>query len=595
MNVIAEHGVRGAIRCRLTRWRRRFADGRRTDEVFAAIVILEAIHAEALLRQTDALAARGFVRGTGTGNVADPCVTRGCVLWAMGVNQALDTLASRGVTEQKPAVHVGHAFGGGTRVLRRALGVERTVLCVSHDVAGVVVAGRIRGALDQSQGDEQGQDAEEFRRGGRVHECLEGTSGHRVLEADASRMRQAALQQYECRATTGPSEGRLGSDVDIERRRVLVVVPGFPGVDDPLFVPAVSETVAALAQIADVRVLSLFHPTPGGSYPWRNLVVHSCGVPPEARWTRRWFLIWRAVRQAVRMGREMGCDSVLGIGATESGFVAIHAARTLRVPSSVHVSGGELVRRPDIPYGDSRDWTRRRIVDSVMQKAHRILVGSRAQQAMVSLVGGIPLDKVRMSPFGIRDERFQPVSAAREERTESGPLQVIAVAGVLPVKGLQTLVAAVALLRERAICLRIIGAGVEEERLLRLANQWGVADRVEIVGFVEHAQLPEFHRNASLFVQTSHWESQGIALLEAMASGLPVISTPVGIAPEVFEDVGAGRLVPSNNPPALAEAIGDVQRSLKRSSRAALDASAAVLQRYGVDRCAQDLLENVMS
>jgi glycosyltransferase involved in cell wall biosynthesis len=106
--------------------------------------------------------------------------------------------------------------------------------------------------------------------------------------------------------------------------------------------------------------------------------------------------------------------------------------------------------------------------------------------------------------------------------------------------------------------------------------------------------LPEFHRSASLFVQTSHWESQGIALLEAMASGVPAISTPVGIAPEVFDAVGTGRLVPSNNPPALAEAIGDVQRSLSRTSRAAVEASSVVLDRYGVDRCAADLLDNLM-
>jgi glycosyltransferase involved in cell wall biosynthesis len=386
----------------------------------------------------------------------------------------------------------------------------------------------------------------------------------------------------------------VSANVNLERRRVLVVVPGFPGVDDPLFVPAVSETVAALAKIAEVRVLSLFHPSPPGSYPWRDLVVHSCGVPPQARWLRRWVQMWGAVRQAVRMGREMGCDSVLGVGAIDSGLVATRVARSLGVPSNVHVAGGELVCRPDIPYGDSRDWVRRRIVKRVMASADRLLVGSRTQRAMVTLVGGIGLDKVRTTPFGIRDERFMPIAGERADQGAEETLRILAVAGVLPVKGLATLVAAIALLRERPISLRIVGAGVEEERLLRLAHQWGVADRVEIVGFVEHGRLPEFHRSASLFVQTSHWESQGIALLEAMASGVPAISTPVGIAPEVFDAVGTGRLVPSNNPPALAEAIGDVQRSLSRTSRAAVEASSVVLDRYGVDRCAADLLDNLM-
>ncbi len=134
-----------------------------------------------------------------------------------------------------------------------------------------------------------------------------------------------------------------------------------------------------------------------------------------------------------------------------------------------------------------------------------------------------------------------------------------------PVKGQTDLLFAFRdLLRERADArLVLVGDGVRRPRLERLARELGVAERVHFLGF--RRDVPALLARAALSVSASHAEGLSNAILEAMASRLPVVATAVGGTPELVRDGANGFLVPSGSPGALAgrlrEALADPARA----------------------------------
>src|SRR6185436_5549527 len=131
-------------------------------------------------------------------------------------------------------------------------------------------------------------------------------------------------------------------------------------------------------------------------------------------------------------------------------------------------------------------------------------------------------------------------------------------------KGLDVLLRAVAALRQEGVPVRLRAGGDGEERDLyrRQAAALGVADAVELPGFIPEADLGAFYRSCHVFVLPStdgRREGFGLVLLEAMACGRPVVTTPiVGVAADV-EPRGVGLVVPTHEPVELAAAIQNLQ------------------------------------
>jgi glycosyltransferase involved in cell wall biosynthesis len=113
----------------------------------------------------------------------------------------------------------------------------------------------------------------------------------------------------------------------------------------------------------------------------------------------------------------------------------------------------------------------------------------------------------------------------------------------------------VALLRDDRIRLTIHGLGGDSARLQGLAVRLGVAHQVIFAGFLNREQLPPVYQASDIFVLPSHSESCAMALLEAMACGLPVIATAVGGTTEHVTEGLNGRLVAPGQPERLAEAL----------------------------------------
>jgi glycosyltransferase involved in cell wall biosynthesis len=131
---------------------------------------------------------------------------------------------------------------------------------------------------------------------------------------------------------------------------------------------------------------------------------------------------------------------------------------------------------------------------------------------------------------------------------------VVAVGRLEAVKGFDILVEALADDALSGVRLVIAGEGSQKEALEQRAARLGVADRVEFAGRLGPEELRALYRRASVFALSSRDEGMPLALIEAMACGLPVVAASVGAVPDVVKEP-FGFVVPPEDPGRLAEAL----------------------------------------
>lgn len=142
-----------------------------------------------------------------------------------------------------------------------------------------------------------------------------------------------------------------------------------------------------------------------------------------------------------------------------------------------------------------------------------------------------------------------------------GPLNLIVVCRLTPVKSVETLIEATAVLKDRKIPVRlkIVGPIIFEnyyEVLVRRIDELGVKDQVIFTGAVnDREKVLQLYADADIFVLPSISEGSPKVIPEAMAKGLPIIATRVGGLPELIEDGVNGILIEPRDPVGLANAI----------------------------------------
>lgn len=161
----------------------------------------------------------------------------------------------------------------------------------------------------------------------------------------------------------------------------------------------------------------------------------------------------------------------------------------------------------------------------------------------------VPGFGVQVIPNGVDTEQFSPAEQARA----GGPLRILFVGRLSRQKDLGVLLQAAARIRQhQGIELLLAGDGPEREELAKLAEALGLAAQVRFLGWTPRAELPALYRSADLFALPSRDEGMPNALLEAMASGLPVVATCIAGSEELVEEGRNGYLVPVGDAEALA-------------------------------------------
>ncbi|WP_177154702.1 glycosyltransferase, partial [Actinosynnema pretiosum] len=220
-----------------------------------------------------------------------------------------------------------------------------------------------------------------------------------------------------------------------------------------------------------------------------------------------------------------------------SGLVALRAAaplglpvvQTFHAPSGGHPTGNPAVRR--VIGGEAAG-----------------IVATSAGEAERLLRTGVRRSKITVVPYGVDIDRFNPGGPCDERFT---PRRIVAVGAGHPSDGVGDVVVALRGVPDTELV--VVGdpssdAGQWQRRLANHARVHGVADRVRLVGCVPRSAMASLLRSADAVVCAARTQPFGIVALEAMACGVPVVATSVGVLAEIVVDHVTGVLVPPGSP-----------------------------------------------
>jgi glycosyltransferase involved in cell wall biosynthesis len=199
--------------------------------------------------------------------------------------------------------------------------------------------------------------------------------------------------------------------------------------------------------------------------------------------------------------------------------------------------------------------------DKVAAAAAVVAVSEHGRAHLRDVVGADLGRRVALIRNGIDLEQFSPNGGP-----PAGPARILAVSRMVEKKGLDTLVDAVAVLRARGhdVICEIAGDGPLRAELVARAERLGIGDRVHMLGSVDADAVGAAYHRATIMALPCRRDSNGdqdglpVSLVEAMATGVPVVSTPVSGIPELIEDGVSGLLVPPDDPDALAAAFARI-------------------------------------
>jgi glycosyltransferase involved in cell wall biosynthesis len=309
--------------------------------------------------------------------------------------------------------------------------------------------------------------------------------------------------------------------------RIALITPGFSA--DPMdwAIPALQNLATALAREHDLYVFSLRYPS-AGEYQWDDFNHQATGG------ARRGGLasinIWRKTVEAIaRQHQQTPFDVLHAFWADEPGLVAQMTASQIKRPIIVSIGGGELTYLPDINYGTQGSFIRKRIVQRSLKSADAVTAGS-AYQLNLAQKQGVDKGKAHLIPLGVDTSQFQPAPTPDWERPT-----IVQAASLTPVKNQTLLLETLALVKKGLpnIQLLLAGNGPSRSQLENLARTLHLENNIRWEGEVAYESMAQIFQQGHLYVQTSRHESQGMSVLEAMACGLPVVGTPVGVTAEL--------------------------------------------------------------
>jgi glycosyltransferase involved in cell wall biosynthesis len=230
--------------------------------------------------------------------------------------------------------------------------------------------------------------------------------------------------------------------------------------------------------------------------------------------------------------------------------------------------------------------------DIVIATSHHI------KQELLGISPHVDPDRIIVKPNAINSAEFSRVSPVEPEKEQ--PYQLICVSRIEPKKGLTYLVEAVRLLRDRNLNveLHLVG-GVDDSdsskdyarRLENRIHELELEEKIHLHGRGAQSDIKRLfsasHVFAAPFVVTEYGDKDGIptSLLEAMASGLPVVATDAGSICEVIEDGRDGIIVPQKDSNALATTIADLLNDPERRMTLGNNAAWKVREKFDVKVC----------
>jgi len=328
-------------------------------------------------------------------------------------------------------------------------------------------------------------------------------------------------------------------------------------------------------QLADLRANVETLPRARTIDPWQLLFSRSPGktelfdrvravVHSSEEWNHPRFpsLLVEALH-LLRRTAELEIEHVHSHFATDSAVVAM----------LLHALGGPTYSLTLHAKDIYRNGVRPAMLDALCGRAEfAVTVCDANVEYLGQRLNGWARSRLRRLYNGIDLSRF--TGGARGERSH-----VLAVGRLVEKKGFHVLLEALALLAREGVDVRtsIVGEGDQRPRLSALIDELGLAGRVRLLGAMDQDRVRELMGRATVLCQPSMIGGDGnrdalpTVLLEALACGLPTVSTPIAGIPEILDGGRVGKLVPPNDPAALARALRQVldDEALRRRLAAA--------------------------
>ena len=267
--------------------------------------------------------------------------------------------------------------------------------------------------------------------------------------------------------------------------------------------------------------------------------------------------------KTVYFARRMAADGVTHIHghfASHPAAAAFVIHRLVGIPYSFTAHGSDL----------HRDRTMLR--EKVAEAAFVVAISDYNRDLIVAECGEKYRDKTLVIHCGVDTDVFRPRSNGTVRKRIAGPLNILCVGTLHEVKGQTYLLEACRLLDEHGVdfACHFVGDGPDRATLTKRSSEAGLKDRVHFHGPRTRDEITQLLRQADIVVAPSVPTGDGrregipIALMEAMASGLPVVASGISGIPELVEDGRNGLLVPPRDAQALADAIERLAAPLVR-------------------------------
>lgn len=383
--------------------------------------------------------------------------------------------------------------------------------------------------------------------------------------------------------------------------KLALVIPGFQADAQDWCIPAFTNLAHELSRRLELHVFALRYPARRDIYSVGDVRVHAVGAGAFGGF-RAPFLslvaLWRAAMSDIESEHAVGpFDAVLGVWATESGWLATQAAKRLGVPCLVHLAGGELARLSAVRYGNQRERLARVLVGSTLRKANLITAPSGPMEQAARGRLGMHSTKVVRWSLGVDTATFAPQPGSPE--VSHALPTFVSVGSLIPVKGYEWLMEGFTRLRasrpEINFRWQVAGGGPLLPHLRELVTSAGLEGYVSFLGDVPHDRLPQLLRSADCIVFGSFHEAQCMAVLEGMACGLPWIGPPVGALADCDAmPLKSGIAIKGRSIDELASALCAMLTAPVGERRAwGLAARQTVVDRYELRRQSDLLVEQI--
>ncbi len=211
----------------------------------------------------------------------------------------------------------------------------------------------------------------------------------------------------------------------------------------------------------------------------------------------------------------------------------------------------------------SFNWFLRIFEEKMLERAKKIIAVSHFTKRELTNYYKIPPSKIQVIHNGVDINKFQPTADKRKAKAELGfnpdDPAIVSVGRLYARKGLFTLIESMpqVIKRFRNAKFIISGKGQSDEmrKLIAHAERLGVEDNIVFTGYYPDKKLPKLYQAADVFAFSTFYEHHPFAVLEALATGLPVVTTTVGGIPETIDSGKNGFLVEPFNPKQFSEKI----------------------------------------